>query len=997
MAKKNALIEVIFFILLSNFMHFANIRLISSQSHMNIKCMKTEKEALIRVKEGFSDPSGRLISWEGEDCCKWRGVVCNNETGYVIKLKLRNPFPNGFVGDGIDCSLSGKINPSLLNIKYLNYLDLSFNNFEGIEIPKFLGSLKKLRYFNISNAYFGGTIPPHIGNLSRLRYLDLSSYTVEPAENNLQWLSGLYSLEYLNLGKVDLKRAANQWLLSVNMLPSLQELHLPHCGLSVLPVSLSHVNFSSLSVLDLSKNDFNSSIPHWLFNLSKLSYLDLSSSNLQGTISAEFANMTSLRTLDLSKNYFLGGQLSKNLAICNLQKLDLSANNFSGEIIELIDGLSMCQNSKLEILNLGHNLELGGFLPDSIGNLRNLKSIALRENSFIGSIPYSIGNLSSLEELYLLATTMSGEIPESLGQLSSLVALDISEIQLKGVVTEAHFRNLCNLKELSVSKFSLSPNLSLAFNISTEWIPPFKLRYLKLRSCQVGPKFPPWLRYQNDLRTFILRNNGIVDSIPPWFWELKLELDELDLGYNQLRGRIPNFLKFSYMSTVYLNWNRFEGPLPPWSSNVSALYLSHNLFSGPIPQDIGDRLPLLTDIDLSQNSLNGSIPMSIGKLNTLTTLDLSNNHLIGKVPGFWENLPFLYVLDLANNSLAGPIPSSICSLSSLKFLMLSNNLLHGELPAALQNCTGMITLDLGDNRFSGNLPAWIGEKMSLLLILRLRSNLFNGNIPTNFCNLSSLHILDIAENHISGIIPSCVGDLSGMTSDLDTQLYEGQLRVFAKGRELLYKDTLYLVNLIDISSNNLSGQLPGGLNDLHKLGTLNLSDNHLTGKIPDKIGRLQRVETLDLSRNRLNGVIPPKMTDMTSLNHLNLSYNELWGRIPTGNQFSTLLDPSIYTGNPGLCGSPLQKKCSEENVTSGKSDSAEESEGGDHDKWWLFLSVGLGFAMGFWGVCGTLVISRYWRLAFFQFVDEALDWLFVTLVLNSIRLWTVMSRNLCQG
>ena len=196
---------------------------------------------------------------------------------------------------------------------------------------------------------------------------------------------------------------------------------------------------------------------------------------------------------------------------------------------------------------------------------------------------------------------MSGTSPETLGQLNELVAVDVSENSWEGVLTESHLSNLKHLKELAIFKFSLLSDQTLVINISSEWIPPFKLKYLSLRSCQVGPKFPAWLRNQNELNTLILRNTRISGTIPDWFLKLDLELEQLDLGYNQLSGRIPNSLKFSSQSSVYLIRNHFSGSLPLWSSNVSTLNLRNNSFSGPIPWDIGERMPMLTEFERSNS------------------------------------------------------------------------------------------------------------------------------------------------------------------------------------------------------------------------------------------------------------------------------------------------------------------------------------------------------------------------------------------------------------
>ncbi|KAL6136088.1 hypothetical protein ACLB2K_061389 [Fragaria x ananassa] len=662
---------------------------------INVGCMSIEMKALLKFKEGLTDHSDQLSSWVGEDCCKWRGVGCNSTTGRVGSLNLLNSYSEGTIH-----ALEGEINPSLLDLKEIVYLDLSMNNFGSFKLPSFIGSLEKLKYLNLSGASFGGVIPANLGNLSNLLHLDLSNNVIE---SDLRWLSSLSSLQFLNLGGADLTKAAPYWLPIVNMLPSLLELHLRGCGLSILPPTLCRINFTSLSVLDLSASVAN---------------LDLSVNNLNGELPETLGSLTHLKNLVLSENSDIGGQLPRNLGmLCNLQSLKLSINKFTGEITDFTDRLSRCTNSSLEMLNLGYN-SLTGNLPNSLGLLKNLRYLVLWYNSFQGTIPEYIGNLTSLKELYLENNKLGGVIPESFGQLSSLVAVDLSENTLEGVVTEAHFLKLQSLKEVSIQK--ASPNISLVFNINSKWIPPFKLRYLYLRSCQVGPKFPTWLRNQTELFVLGFVNARISDTVPDWFWQLDLLLDDLDFSNNQLSGRVPNSLRFSLWRITDLSGNQFVGAFPLWSSNISGLYLNDNAFSGPIPHNISEVMPLLQDVDISRNSFTGSIPLSIGNLSRLSTLVISNNHLSGEVPNFWSSLPEVYILDMSNNSLSGAMPTSMGFLSTLGFLILSNNKFSGQLPS-LKNCTDMRSLDLGDNKFSGDIPSWIGESMLSLWILRLSS------------------------------------------------------------------------------------------------------------------------------------------------------------------------------------------------------------------------------------------------------------------------------------
>ncbi|KAK9127394.1 hypothetical protein Syun_016191 [Stephania yunnanensis] len=77
-------------------------------------CVAVERRALLSFKNGLKDPSNRLASWQGEDCCEWKYVHCNNISGHVEKLDLRNPLDyDTYEG----AALGGKVNPSLMELK----------------------------------------------------------------------------------------------------------------------------------------------------------------------------------------------------------------------------------------------------------------------------------------------------------------------------------------------------------------------------------------------------------------------------------------------------------------------------------------------------------------------------------------------------------------------------------------------------------------------------------------------------------------------------------------------------------------------------------------------------------------------------------------------------------------------------------------------------------------------------------------------------------------
>ncbi|GFS40527.1 hypothetical protein Acr_00g0069130 [Actinidia rufa] len=183
-----------------------------SYTDSNISCIESEREALIKLREGLKDGANRLSSWFGKDCCTWKGVGCSRKTGHVVELDLRNPialdrdrlshddnyaaiFRSQSLGEGpipdslarlsslIVLNLSrnsfGTSMPQfLLNMSNLASMDLSYNIFNG-SIPRWLGDQVSLSVLKLTSNDFQGPIPRELCNLTQLTELDLSYNRLE--------------------------------------------------------------------------------------------------------------------------------------------------------------------------------------------------------------------------------------------------------------------------------------------------------------------------------------------------------------------------------------------------------------------------------------------------------------------------------------------------------------------------------------------------------------------------------------------------------------------------------------------------------------------------------------------------------------------------------------------------------------------------------------------------------------------------------------------------
>jgi len=704
----------------------------------------------------------------------------------------------------------------------------------------------------------------------------------------------------LDLSLNDFVNSTFDW---INSLTSLVTLDLQYTEIKVSLLGVAVQNMSSLRNLHLSGNNFSYTIPKWLYNMTTLERLYLPENNIQGVLPKAIGCLSQLLLLDLSYNR-LEGKIPRFLGnLCNLQHLDLSGNNLGGGLYELLGNSSSCTTKNLEFLDLSWN-RLSGTLPDQLGRHKKLYVLSLSHNMLSGPIPVSLGYLSNLEELM------------------------ISSNFLEGFVSKEHFSNLTKLRNLVASSNSLT------LQVSTNWVPPFQLQTLGVGSWALGPRFPSWLQSQKDLRRLILSNASISDVIPSWFWSLCSQFYHIDFSQNQFRGNIPSL---SCGKQIYLGSNNFSGPLPNVSSGIRYLDLSNNSFHGSLSPFVCEQKDKMR--------------------RNLFFLDLSKNLLYGELPNCWMNYSTLQVLNLGSNKLTGNIPSSLGSLSKLGFLLLSKNNLSGELPLSLQKCEYLMIVDLSENHLSGGLSIWLGNSSSRLVTIVLRLNRFDGSIPQELCHFKSLQIMDLAHNKLSGPIPQCFSNLTAMLRQIpDTYVdfYWRTIFLILKGAEYeLYRKTFALVTSIDLSSNNLIGEIPEQLTSLHGLRFLNLSNNQLHGKIPEKINAMKLLESIDVSMNQLTGAIPQSMASLTFLSHLNLSYNNFSGRIPSSTQLQSFSAWS-FIGNHDLCGPPLTPSCVGDDSPIEPTPNADHVEGDEDGGWidmkWFYMSMPFGFVVGFWGV-----------------------------------------------
>jgi len=227
---------------------------------------------------------------------------------------------------------------------------------------------------------------------------------------------------------------------------------------------------------------------------------------------------------------------------------------------------------EFETTSLEDRGNLGGFLPATIGQAPNLKTIDLDKHQLKGPIPTELYNAATLREIDLDNNFLTGSITNDIAKLVDLSFFTVGNNPFDESPIPAAFGNLPNLRVLG------------------------------------------------------LNDANLIGAVPNTFANLD-GLRFIDLSGNQLSGSIDFIDSWSKIESLTIDNNNFSGPIPVslWTKpSLSSIILSENGFNGQIPAEIGNLTELKTLL-LVNTGLSGLIPQEINNLTSLEILYLQGN------------------------------------------------------------------------------------------------------------------------------------------------------------------------------------------------------------------------------------------------------------------------------------------------------------------------------------------------------------------------------------
>ncbi|CAA0827785.1 Leucine-rich receptor-like protein kinase family protein [Striga hermonthica] len=555
-------------------------------------CLKVEKQALLEFKRQLVDPLNYLESWKDSDSdsdpdsdwhCRFYGVLCDQETGFVTEISLDNK------------SLSGVISPSISLLTNLTSLVLPSNQITGA-LPAELKNCVNLENLNVSNNAMNGTVPD-LSGLKKLVALDLCDNEFSGPFPG--WLGNLTELTWLSLGD-----------------NSFEEGKIPeNIG------SLKKLNY-----LYLGGSNLRGEIPESIFELQALGTLDICRNKISGELSRSIGKLKSLFKIELYCNNLIGRLPDELAELTLLQEIDVSVNRMSGEIPYRMGNLT-----RLTVFHVFRN-NFSGEIPAGFGEMRNLISFAVYMNGFTGPVPRDLGRFSPLDTIDISENRFSGPLPEYLCQKGSLQKLLAIGNEFSGGFPES-YAECTSLKRLRVSGNRLEGPVPVKV-----WALP-NAEMLDFSGNNFSGDISGEIGAAFQLKELILSDNRFSGELPEELGKL-VQVERISLSNNEFSGEIPSeFGGLKQITSLQMDSNAFTGSIPPELASCPRLVelnLASNSLTGRIPSGFS-RMTSLNSLNLSRNGLTGPIPTGFDKLR-LSLVDLSYNHLSGSVPTYFMNV-----------------------------------------------------------------------------------------------------------------------------------------------------------------------------------------------------------------------------------------------------------------------------------------------------------------------------------------------------------------------
>ncbi|KAF7812936.1 receptor-like protein EIX2 [Senna tora] len=195
-------------------------------------------------------------------------------------------------------------------------------------------------------------------------------------------------------------------------------------------------------------------------------------------------------------------------------------------------------------------------------------------------------------------------------------------------------------------------------------------------------------------------------------------------------------------------------------------------------------------------------------------------------------------------------------------------------PKWLQTQTNFSILEISNTGISDMAPQWFwGLLTPNLLWLNVSYNNLWGTIPNFPVGFIGSPNISLAFNRFEGSVPSFLRSASIV--DLSNNKFSESLTF------LCDNTSAEALAMLDISSNQFSGQLSDCWTSFTSLIYLDLSNNNLSWEILPSIGSLLGLQALIIRNNSLIGELPLSLKSCTSLKMLDVGKNRLSGSIPS--------------------------------------------------------------------------------------------------------------------